>query len=447
MKSHSFTSDDAKQSPDKALQYIAECFDPKYDKDYKNETEVQNRFNKDIKRQGILYIETPDRGLVDLVAQCKSVKGQEHEVTYQDMHETLTDNYKLSAQQTEYILAANYQAGIAGGLAGFNKLKVEIYDNCFNVDKTNVIENEWVRNGTMSKIIIDKDNNVSCVSDQKIIFDCSMHVLRSHSDLREMVGTKFDSQDFMAINITATLGAVGNTDPTIQQVVIDVAGTGKVASQIIDGLETIKTNCPAKDPASIIQSNGALSKELLTDVLTDEQYKAAVTEKVLEIISSKEDQTEAITTLKKLDGVQEALADLLVKQIDQQIESKKDKETDKLSAESINDIVKGTVMQLSKFAQPIDKSGEYVVTKFSEDLVKDRAASSNVTVPRKNFIEKICQYLKDKWHGYSDAKSKLPLEQLHDKAKIIGQEAKSHMSSKISISSPPHNKKEGARMI
>lgn len=97
----------------KALQFIAECFDPKYDKDYKNETEVQHRFNKDIKRQGVFYIETPDKGLVDLVAQYKLGKDDEYEVTYQDMHETLTNDYKLSEQQADYILAANYQAGLA----------------------------------------------------------------------------------------------------------------------------------------------------------------------------------------------------------------------------------------------------------------------------------------------------------------------------------------------
>ncbi|MDR0296633.1 MAG: hypothetical protein LBH67_01420 [Rickettsia sp.] len=443
MKSHSFTSDDAKQSPDKTLQFIAECFDPKYDKDYKNEDEVQERFEKDIKRKGIFYIEIPDRGLVDIVAQCKLDKDDEYKVTYQDMHKTLTNDYKLSEQQTAYILAANYQGGIAGGVAGFSKLKAKIYDNCYYMDDTQVAENEWTRNGIVSKIIIDKDNNVSYVGEQKIMFDCSMHVLLPHSDLRDMVGTKFNSQDFMAVNITATLGTVGEAEPT-QQVVIDVAGTGKVAEQIIDDLKTIETNCLAKNPTSIIESNSILSKQLLTDTLTDEQCKIAVTEKVSEIISSDEDQTTAITTLKKLDGVKEALADLLVRQIDQAIEVQKDTKTDKLSAESINDIAKKTVEQLSKFIVHPDK---YAMKKFSEQLVKDRAASSDVIVPRKNFIEKICEYLKDKWHGYSDNKSKLPLEQLHDKAKNIGQEAKSHMSSKISILSPPNNKKVESRTI
>ncbi|WP_341756275.1 MULTISPECIES: hypothetical protein [unclassified Candidatus Tisiphia] len=444
MKSHSFTSDDAKQNPDQALQYIAECFDPKYDKDYKNETEVQRRFNKDIRRQAVFYIETPDKELVDLVAQCKLGKDDEYDPTYEDMHKILTNDYKLSTQQTEYILAASYQAGIAGGVAGFAKLKAKIYDDCYYKDGTNVIENERIRNAVVSKIVIDKDNNVSYVSNQKLMFDCSMHVLRPHSDIREMAGTKFNSQDFVAINFAATLGKVGDTEPT-QPVLIDIAGTGKIASLFIDELKTIKTNCPTKDPASIIASNATLSKELLTDALTDEQYKAAVTEKISAVIFSDEDQTRAITTLKKLDGVQEILADLLVTRIDQAIEAKKDKQTDKLSAESIQDIAKETAAQLSKF---IDQPNKYAIRKFSEDLVKDRATSSDVVIPKKNFVERICDFLKDKWHGYSYDKSKLStLEQLHDKAKIVGQEAKAHMSSKISISPLPHNKKEGARTI
>ncbi|HJD64248.1 MAG TPA: hypothetical protein LFW13_04540 [Rickettsia endosymbiont of Sericostoma sp.] len=444
MKSHSFTSDDAIQSSDENLQFIAECFDPKYDKDYKDEIEVQRRFNKDIERKAVFYIETPNGGLVDLVAQCKVGKDDEYKVTYQDMHKALTNDYKLSTQQTEYILAANYQAGIAGGMAGFNKLKTKTYNNCYYKDGTDVMMNEWLRDGVMSKIIIDKDNNLSYVGEQKTIFDCSKCVLAPFSDLRDMVGTKFNSQDFMAINITATLGKLGEAEPK-QQVIIDVAGTGEVANQFIGKLETIKASCPAKDPLSIIKSNGALSKELVADALTGEQYKEAVTEKISEILHSEQDEAKAITTLKKLDGVKEALADLLVKQIDQAIEAQKDKKTDKLSAESINDIAKETARQLSKF---IDQPDKYTMNKFSKDLVKERATSSGVIVPRKNFVEKICQYLKNKWHGYYYDKSKIAaLEQLHDKAKIVGQAAKSHMSSKISISPPPHNKKEGARTI
>ncbi|MCC8398497.1 MAG: hypothetical protein LN569_04310 [Rickettsia endosymbiont of Labidopullus appendiculatus] len=444
MKSHSFTSDDAKRSSDKNLQYIAECFDPNYDKHYNDKDKVQYRFDLDIQRNGIFYIETPNGGSVDLVAQCKLGKGDEYEVTYQDMYKTLTNNYKLSEQQTEYILAANYQAGIAGGMAGLMRVKSETYDDFWKIDETmNVWENEWIRDNVVSKIIIDQNNNVSFVGGRKVMFDCRKQVFSSTPDLKEMLGTKFNSQDFAVVNITATLGAVGEPNPT-QQVIIDVAGTGEVASKFIGKLKTVETKCPAKEPASIIESNNVFSKQLLTDPLSNEEYKKVVTEKVSKIIFSDEDQTKAITVLKKLDGVKEALADLLVEQIDQSIALQKDKKTDKLSAESINNIAKKTVEQLSKF---IDQPDKYAMKKFTKQLVEDRATSSDATVPRKNFIEKICEYLKDKWHGYSAEKSKPPLEQLHDKAKIIGQEAKSHMSSKMAISQPPNNKKEGVRTI
>ncbi|KAG8324990.1 hypothetical protein J6590_078297 [Homalodisca vitripennis] len=41
-----------------------------------------------------------------------------------------------------------------------------------------------------------------------------------------MMGTEFNSQDYMAVNITASFGAVGDLEPKTQ-VVIDVAGTDK----------------------------------------------------------------------------------------------------------------------------------------------------------------------------------------------------------------------------
>ncbi|WP_342272549.1 hypothetical protein [Candidatus Tisiphia endosymbiont of Parasteatoda lunata] len=92
------------------------------------------------------------------------------------------------------------------------------------------------------------------------------------SKLRKMMGTEFNSQDYMAVNITATLGKVGDIEPKTQ-VVIDVAGTGKIADRFIGDIQTIKTNCEQKSPQAIIDSNKALSKELLTAPLNEEQYK------------------------------------------------------------------------------------------------------------------------------------------------------------------------------
>ncbi|MFU7503133.1 MAG: hypothetical protein ACE1S7_07080, partial [Candidatus Tisiphia sp.] len=58
----------------------------------------------------------------------------------------------------------------------------------------------------------------------------------------------------------------------------------------------------------------------------------------------------------------------------------------------------------------IDNPNKYTVKKFTKQLVTDRGvALPNTIIPRKNFIKRICEYLKDKLHGYSDDKSKLPL--------------------------------------
>lgn len=184
--------------------------------------------------------------------------------------------------------------------------------------------NEWLRDGSMSKITIDKDRNVSYIGGQNFMFDCSMGAFLSNSDLRKMMGTEFNSQDYMAVNITASLGAVGDLEPKTQ-VVIDVAGTGKIADRFISDIQTIQTNCEQKSPQAIIDSNKALSKELLTAPLNEEQYKTDMKKRVSEIISDKRVKPETISTFKKANGATEALADVLIEQIDQAIATQKDK--------------------------------------------------------------------------------------------------------------------------
>ncbi|WP_342278440.1 hypothetical protein [Candidatus Tisiphia endosymbiont of Myopa tessellatipennis] len=437
MKSHSFTSDDAAQNIEQDLQYIAESFDPKHDKDYqKNPKSREKQVNKDINR-GVFYLETQDGQLVDLLAKCKLGKDQDYKVTYQDMHDILTKDYHLSETQTEYILAATHQGSLAAATAGFTPLRIKASAH-YGYDP----RSEWLRDGSMSKITIDKDHNVSYIGGQNIMFDCSMSAFSPHSDLRKMMGTKFNSQDYMAVNITATLGKAGDSELT-PQVVIDVAGTGKIADRFISDIQAIQTNCKKKDPQAIIDSNKALSRELLTVPLNEQQYKTDMKERVAKIISDEEVKPQTISTFKKANGATEALSDILIERIDQAIKTQKDTKTGKLSSQSINDIAKKAAEQLNKF---IDNPNKYTVKKFTKQLVNDRAESSNTIIPRKNFIKRICEYLKDKWHGYSDDKSKLPLaEQLKNEAKFVGQKAKSHMSSKAPTSPPPHNEKTKAK--
>lgn len=71
MESYSLTSDDAAQNIEKDLQYVAESFDPKYDKAcQKNPQSREKHVSKDIER-GVFYLETQDGQLVDLLAKCK----------------------------------------------------------------------------------------------------------------------------------------------------------------------------------------------------------------------------------------------------------------------------------------------------------------------------------------------------------------------------------------
>lgn len=82
-----------------------------------------------------------------------------------------------------------------------------------------------------------------------------------------------------------------------------------------------------KFPQAIIDSNKALSKELLTAPLNEEQYKTDMKKRVSEIISDKRVKPETISTFKKANGATEALADVLIEQIDQAIATQKDKKT------------------------------------------------------------------------------------------------------------------------
>ncbi|MFU7502771.1 MAG: hypothetical protein ACE1S7_05025, partial [Candidatus Tisiphia sp.] len=334
MKSYSFTSDDAAENIDKDLQYIAESFDPKHDKDYQNNPQSREKqINKDIER-GVFYLETQDGQLVNLLAKCKLGKDQDYKVTYQDMHDMLTKDYHLSQEQAKYISAANHQGCITGAISGLTPLIFKAFNN-YGCDPMN----EWLRDGSMSKITIDKDRNVSYIGGQNFMFDCSMGAFLPQSNLRKMMGTEFNSQDYMSVNITASLGAVGDLEPKTQ-VVIDVAGTGKVADQLISDIQTIQTNCEQKAPQAIIDSNKALSKELLTAPLNEEQYKTDMKERVSEIISDEGVKPETISTFKKANGATEALVDVLIERIDQAIKTQKDTKTGKLSSQSVNNIAK-----------------------------------------------------------------------------------------------------------
>ncbi len=316
MKSYSFTSDDAAENIDKDLQYMAESFDPKHDKDYQNNPQSREKqVNNDIDRG--FYLESQDGKLVDLIDQCKLGKDQDYKVTYQDLHDILTKDYHLSQKQTKYILAANHQGGIAGGIGGLTPLRFKAFNN-YGCDPTN----EWLRDGSMSKITIDKDRNVSYIGGQNFMFDCSMGAFLPQSNLRKMMGTEFNSQDYMAVNITATLGTVGDIEPKTQ-VVIDVAGTGKIADRFIGDIQAIKTSCEQKSPQAIIDSNKVLSKELLTAPLNENQYKTDMKERVAEIISDERVKPETISAFKKANGATEALADVLIEQIGQAIALKK----------------------------------------------------------------------------------------------------------------------------
>lgn len=135
MRTHTFTTADAAKQTDRKLKDLT-FFDPKYDPLCKlqdgsfkmNSPKVQESFNIDINRSPNFYIETP-QGLTNLTQEIKLQYGDDYNIDYKDVYNVLTDKYKLSQDQVEYILATSYQGSIAGGLTGFGTLIVDYIED------------------------------------------------------------------------------------------------------------------------------------------------------------------------------------------------------------------------------------------------------------------------------------------------------------------------------
>ena len=416
MKSHSFTTEDAAKQEDNVLKKLTD-FAPEYDPSCKlpneviqmNTGKVQENFNKDINRTPNFCIETTE-GIVDLAATYKKEKGSDYKVTYKDMYDTLTnDKYKLSQNQAEYILATAYQGGIAGGLAGFGEVIVSNVTNPMN----------WMnRDGNMSKIVIDKDSNVSYVGGQKMTFDCNRQTY--DGIIHNTVHTEFRSEDYLAATITAKIGKIGVAEFK-PQVAIDVAGVGEVGLKIVEQLQNIKSELPSKTPQAIVENYHNFSNSILQNNGHDKLYKQEVIGEVKKILSSKpaEIDHEKVENLKKLEFTKEALAETVMNQIDTRIsEFKKDGSKAKITSKDIDLVANEAANSLQKF---VGKSQGYL-ERFTKDLVQQRAESNEVEVPKKNFIQKIVSCLKDLWHGYSKESPEKNKDTLLEQVKLQAKE-------------------------
>ncbi|MFK7973855.1 MAG: hypothetical protein AB8B66_03205 [Rickettsiaceae bacterium] len=370
-----------------------------------NSAGIRESFNKDINRSSLFYIET-DQGITDLVQEIKLQYGQSHVVNYDNMHDLLCDKYKLSPEQTEYILATSYQGSISGGMTGFGSLLLQVNDDpetCMN------------RNGNVSKIVIDKNNNLSYVGGQKITFDC--HHEAYDGIIRDTVHTNFKSENYMAATISTKLGQLGavNLDP---QIVIDVVGKGVNGTNIINQLETIETTVPPISAQEALDKYHDFSNSMMELSGQNKLYQQAIKteiDKVLSLNPSEINKIE-VQNLKQLNFTQETLAESLLNKVDKQLNALKEKGKHITNSDKQN-IANNMTMGLEKF---VDLPKGYI-ERFSKDLVNQRAEAKEPNSSKKNFIQKIVSYVKDAWHGYDKGQTKdIILAQVQSQAKKIG---------------------------
>ena len=358
MDSHSFNVKNVTQYADKTLSSLT-FFDPKQDDLCKmkdgsikmNSSGIQEIFDKDINRSALLYIETA-QGVTDLVQEAKDKHGVDH-VNYDKIHDLLTNKYKLSTNQAEYVLAAAHQGSIAGGLAGFAPLIAA------NVTDINKFTN---RNGNASKILIDKNNNVSYIGGQKLIFDCNS--TDYDGTIRHTIHTNFKSEDYLAVTISADLGQLSKSQLK-PEVVIEAVGEGVIGTKIIQELQKIETNIPTLPAETTLSKYHDFSNSIMEHNGQNKLYKQEVTAEVENILSldPKQIDQESVKNLKKLNFVQEALAESVLTKIDKQLNSFKEKGQN-VTFNDKNVIANDMATGLAKF---VDLPKGYV-ERFSKDL-------------------------------------------------------------------------------
>lgn len=418
MNTHTFTTADAAQQTDKKLKDLT-FFDPKYDPLCKlqdgslkmNSTKVQDSFNIDINRSPNFYIETP-QGLTNLTQEIKLQYGDDHDIDYNDVYNVLTNKYKLSQQQSEYILATSYQGSIAGGLTGFGSLIAD-----YIVDPILYMN----RNGNMSKVIIDKDNNLSYVGGQKITFDCDR---TAYNDIiKDNVHTQFQSKNYVAATITAQLGQLG-TSEFESKVVISAMGDGTFGDKVIDELQKIGTDIKPLTADQTLQKYNDFANSIMEVNGQQKLYQQTIKAEIDKISSIDLVEPQAIENLKKLNFVPEALSTIVLNTIDKQLNDK----GHNITSDHKKDIVHNTAIILEKF---IDLPKGYL-SRFSRDIVNQCIESRALNNPKQNIIKKMVSYIKDVWNGYNrNYIRNVFLTDLQVKAQAIGLKLKCSVQENI----------------
>lgn len=415
MISHSFTTDEALKVDNEALKAVA-GFAPEKNSQYDIVAGGQEAGSK-IGNSGDIYVETTGGGLQSLHAIIKAKKGESHNVTPNDMVDTLMGEFKLSQWQAEYVIKANAADKMASATGAFGALQTEVLieagSSNFPVHRTM----------GMSKVMISKEGDVTYSAGNKILFDCpegsNTALIQKFPKLTDDYLTK----DFVTINMSVNLGKQG--DQSSQPIIIDVAGEGKTGQEFVTKLKGIESKQPSKKPEKIVEDYAKFSEPLYEASGVNEQHKQAIIATLSSILNPgklTDDQREDLLEkegplLKKFNSTPQILAETLVEKIHAGLTTEGKKK---------DSIINETVENLKQFF-PGKKDGYLKLA--AEDLVRDidkARHGGSYKEEKKNIIQKFVTAIKKLWHGYEG--NKFPPELINEAVQVVSK-AKDKMAN------------------
>ena len=197
MKTHSFTTDDARKVGNKALKKVA-TFAPVAGSDYSH-------------NDNDIYIEIAGSGPKSLKDIIKQEKPKGYEPTSHDMVVGLQEKYALTKDQAEYIVRAN-NTGMMGGATGSF---AEVESKLLTTKAVGPVNTPIRRNIPMSKVTIDDSGNITYSGGNKILFDCPEGMDGSLAGKFPKLSDSFISHDYVTINMSVNLGTAKDNNPDI----------------------------------------------------------------------------------------------------------------------------------------------------------------------------------------------------------------------------------------
>lgn len=313
MKSHSFTTDDARdyinndQEQQKRLNSIAQIVP--------SNTKIIGEATIDI------YIEDADGKIVSLKTELKK---KNIEYTPAAGIDELNKTYNLSEDQAKYVINSAVADKIAGAIAAFSEVEMAII---IKPEMTNNFQGFTRRSSPMTKLTIANDGTATLTGGNKTLYDCPEGSNGNYLNRYPKLTNDFTSQDYMTVNMTVDLGKIGmKFDKAASAINIDVTGNGPIAEAIINDIKNITHDRTIKQRQNIEDGYTRFSKPLYEFLGKNKVQQENVKETVKALVNSKTnedlDRAEDFEFLKKLSSTPQIIAEFLVEQVEETLDRK-----------------------------------------------------------------------------------------------------------------------------